>query len=122
MPAPLISFCIPVHNAENYLEETLQSVLDQDYSNIEIICVDDHSTDNSVNILKKFSPRIKFFVAKKFGAAAARNVAFEKSNGDYIVFFDADDLIQRNYNSTQLSRIIDKDSVAICTWGRFYQT
>lgn len=121
MKKPLVSFCIPVHNAENFLEDTLRSIFEQDYSNIEIICVNDHSTDRSSDLLSKFSSTITVLEAPNFGAAAARNFAFKHANGEYIVFFDADDLIFPNYVSTQLSSIRDKNAVAICKWGRFFQ-
>ncbi|RYG52720.1 MAG: glycosyltransferase family 2 protein, partial [Chitinophagaceae bacterium] len=120
MEQPLVSFCIPVHNAGPYLEATLTCLLLQDYPHVEIICVDDHSTDQSRDILNSFAGRIKVYEATKRGAGAARNLAFEKCSGDYIVFFDADDLISHNYVSSQVSKVSDHQCVVICQWGRFH--
>lgn len=120
MHLPLVSFCIPVHNAGAFLADTLESLLVQDYPHIEIICVNDHSTDDSLNILKKFDKKISFFEANNYGASAARNLAFKNSSGEFVVFFDADDLVNPDYVSSQLSKIQDDLSVVICKWGRFH--
>jgi glycosyltransferase involved in cell wall biosynthesis len=118
---PLVSFCIPVHNAEKYLEQTLQVILTQEYPNFEVIVVNDHSTDSSGQILAKYASKIVLLDAKNRGATAARNQAFLHSRGDYIIFFDADDLVSPDYLSSQVATILNyKNSVVIARWGRFY--
>lgn len=118
---PLVSFCIPVHNSAKFLESTLQSIFKQDYQNIEVICANDHSTDNSVAILEKYADKVKTVHAVKRGAAAARNLAYAHASGTYIVFFDSDDLINTQYLSTQIQKALPNPScVVVSKWGRFY--
>jgi glycosyltransferase involved in cell wall biosynthesis len=94
---PLVSVLIPLYNKVDYFEETLQSVLYQTYPNIEIIIVDDGSTDGSLDIAKKYlSENITIFEQKNKGASAARNKAFELSKGDYIQYLDADDVLDKS--------------------------
>jgi glycosyltransferase involved in cell wall biosynthesis len=94
----LISIIIPIHNREDVLAETINSVLSQTYSNWECILVDDHSTDKSIEICEKYSSqdeRIKTYQlpdGKRF-ASAARNYGLEKSSGDFINFLDSDDIL-----------------------------
>ena len=94
-----VSIIIPCFNSDLYLNETLNSTIIQTYKYWECIFVDDGSTDNTIKILKEFSSkdsRIKFFIRPKHlprGANACRNYGFEKSSGDYIQFFDSDDLM-----------------------------
>lgn len=120
----LVSICIPCYNAAIYLAETLDSLLLQSYANLEIIVIDDHSTDESLVILKRFTakdPRIRFYLAKNKGAAAARNQAYQLSEGNYIVFFDADDWVPINFIKTQIDSLKSNQEVVVAKWGRFYQ-
>lgn len=94
---PLVSVVIPVFNSENYIADTINSVLNQTYSNLEIIVVDDCSTDNSYNILLDIAlhdTRVRVFKnAKNFGGPAQpRNIGLAESKGDFIAFLDADDI------------------------------
>lgn len=103
----LVSICIPMYNVEEYIEETLQKILNQTYKNIEVIIVDDHSTDNSYPLAQKFvCDNIKLFKNDKKGGNAARNFAFKKSSGDYIKFMDSDDYCSDNMIEAQLNRIL----------------
>ncbi|RKL68298.1 glycosyl transferase [Salipaludibacillus neizhouensis] len=92
---PLISVITPSYNASKYLEATIKSVLAQKYSNWEMIIVDDCSSDNSVDIIKKYAnedERIRYVVlSTNSGAAVARNTAINESKGNYIAFLDSDD-------------------------------
>ncbi len=89
----LISIIIPLYNKEKWIFKTIQSVLTQSYKNIEIIIINDGSTDNSLKIVKKINDnRIKIINQKNKGVSNARNVGLEKAKGDYIAFIDADDL------------------------------
>ena len=89
---PLVSILIPLFNAENYIEDTIAKALKQTYPNIELIIVDDHSTDNSFQLAQKYnSKNVRIYKNPKKGGNSARNYAFEKCNGEYIKFMDADD-------------------------------
>ena len=93
----LISIIIPVFNIDKYIEQCIESVINQTLNDIEIICVNDGSTDNSLNILKKYEQidtRIKVFNQENKGAGAARNKGLEIARGDYIYFLDGDDYIE----------------------------
>ena len=117
-----MSICIPSYNAGKYIEETIDSILNQDYPNIEIIIVDDGSTDETQFVIgKNKDPRIKSFFQENKGAAAARNNAFRKSRGTYIKFMDADDLLNPACISFQINKIIHHPGcIASAKWGRFY--
>lgn len=94
-----ISVIIPVYNAEKYLKTCLDSLISQTYTNFEVLCVDDGSTDHSLNILRfyeKKDNRIKVFTQENAGPAAARNKALQYATGDYISFVDADDYLIEN--------------------------
>lgn len=95
---PLVSILIPNYNKSPYLRQTLDSVLNQTYTNFECIIVDDYSTDNSWEILEEYASlhtRIKIFRRpedRKQGGNAARNFAIEQSKGQYVAFLDSDDI------------------------------
>ena len=95
-----ISVIIPVFNAEKYLEEAMNSILNQTFDNLEVICVDDGSKDNSLNMLYEFEKkdsRIQVYhLDENCGGGAARNVALPKAKGKYIYFMDADDILKLN--------------------------
>lgn len=94
------SIIIPIYNVEKYLAECLQSVLEQTYSNFEAICVYDKSTDNTFDVLNRFSvldKRIKIVISsEKKGLSNARNIGMENANGKYILFLDSDDMLDVN--------------------------
>nr|WP_304429678.1 glycosyltransferase family 2 protein [uncultured Acetatifactor sp.] len=96
----LVSIIIPVYNVERYLVECLDSVLKQTYNNIEVICVDDASTDNSLSILEKYASQDKRLqVIRKeenVGLASARNAGFDIAIGKYVYYLDSDDYIDLN--------------------------
>jgi glycosyltransferase involved in cell wall biosynthesis len=120
---PKVSILVPVYNAQKFLHEALQSLLDQTYSNIEIICVNDGSTDSSLIILKDFEKkdsRIKVICQSNMGQCAASNSALKIATGNYIKFFDADDIINPEYIELQIRKINNRTN-AICSseWGRF---
>ena len=93
-----ISVIIPVYNEEDYLNECLDSIVNQSLEDIEIICVDDGSTDNSLNILKSYESdnRIKIIPKENSGLGASRNVALDIAQGEYIAFMDSDDYMNLN--------------------------
>jgi len=117
--SPLVSVIIPVYNSEKYLKDTLQSVVDQEYSHLEIIVVDDGSTDGSVGITGDFD--VKLYTQSNRGACAARNLGIRKASGDYLQFLDADDLLSSDKIRVQVERL-EKNPGAVANgrWGRFY--
>jgi len=88
---PLVSVVLPVYNGEKYLQETLDSVSQQSYSNLELIVVNDGSTDNSLEILTLAKPDVLLDV-ENGGVAKARNLAIQHASGEFISFIDQDDL------------------------------
>jgi len=91
----LVSVIIPAYNASRFLRQTLESVVRQTHRDLEIIVVDDGSTDNTVRIvegIQKQDPRVALYRQVNQGAAVARNLGIEKSKGNFIAFLDADDL------------------------------
>jgi len=100
---PLISVIIPVYNVEKYLSECLDSVIGQTYENLEIICVNDGSTDNSRSILTEYAaknPKIKIIDQSHHGVAATRNTGMACASGEFISFVDSDDAIAPNCYET----------------------
>lgn len=96
----LVSIIVPAYNVEKYINKCVKSILAQTYKNIEIIVVDDGSTDNTNSIIKNIEltdKRIVFLSKKNAGVSAARNDGIRISNGEYIVFVDGDDFISNNY-------------------------
>ena len=97
---PKISIIIPVYNVEKYLEDCLISVLNQTLENIEIICVNDGSTDHSLDILKDFAKkdsRIKVYSFNNKGLGSARNRGIKRAHGEYIAFLDSDDWLELDF-------------------------
>ncbi|NMD01005.1 MAG: glycosyltransferase family 2 protein [Bacteroidales bacterium] len=93
-----ISVIIPFYNASDFIDETIQSVLNQTFQNWEIILVNDGSTDNSADISKKYlSERIFLYEQKNMGVSMARNVGLKKAKGKYVVFLDADDILSNSF-------------------------
>ena len=100
MGEPLFSIIIPVYNCEKYIEETLNSIFEQDFNDYEVICIDDCSTDNSYNFLLKAQEQHKNLKVIKntvnMHQGAARNRGIEASKGKYLWFVDSDDLLEKN--------------------------
>jgi len=96
---PRISIIMPIYNSSKYLKETINNVLNQNFIDFELICINDGSTDNSLDILetyKKKDKRIKIINQKNQGAAVSRNIGIKNSKGEYIYFIDSDDYIAKN--------------------------
>lgn len=120
-----VSIIIPIYNAEDFLAETINSVLNQTYKNIEVILVDDHSTDGSYDLAEQFKDeKITLVKNPKKGACAARNYGFELSTGDYIQYLDADDLLSLHKIEKQLQQFQQFGNNIICSgvWGRFHDS
>ena len=93
---PLISVIIPVYNSQDYLPECIMSVVSQDIDDMEIIAVDDGSSDSSLGILQSYSeryPNLHIFSSRRLGASGARNIGLDQAMGKYVVFLDSDDML-----------------------------
>lgn len=119
---PKVSILVPCYNSERFIAETLDSCLSQTYRNIEIIVVDDGSTDNSFELARRFeSSIVKVYRQNNSGACAARNHAFSRSSGDYVVYLDADDIISPYFIEEHIMRLCDTDGrcVSFGKWDKF---
>ncbi len=103
---PFFSVIIPLYNKAKFIEETLQSVLDQDFLDFEIIIIDDGSTDDSVEIVEQFSDcRITLFKQKNTGVSIARNNGITAAKGTYMALIDADDYWYSNHLTALINQI-----------------
>lgn len=119
---PKVSIIIPLHNAEEYLAQTIESALSQTYQNIEIIIVENGSSDNSLKIANNYSnPKIFIYSIGKSSASGARNYGFKKSTGDFIQYLDADDLLSNDKIESQIKLLKHDDTSTLisCGWGKF---
>jgi glycosyltransferase involved in cell wall biosynthesis len=89
--APLVSVVMPAYNSARYIAQALDSALEQDYPALEIVVVDDGSTDDTVNIVTRYGDKVRLLSQKNQGSAAARNFGIREARGKYIAFLDADD-------------------------------
>jgi glycosyltransferase involved in cell wall biosynthesis len=106
---------ITCYNYGKYLSEAIKSAINQTYENIEIIVVDDGSTDNTKEVAHKFKDDIAYYYQKNSGVASARNNGAKKSKGQYLVFLDADDILSDNYVEICIDKIEDDSSKYIYT-------
>ena len=109
---PLVSIVIPIYNVEKYIRQTIQSVQNQTYKKIEIICVDDGSTDSTVEILRELGAndsRIKIIEQENQFAGVARNNGKSQATGDYIMFLDSDDIFEKNMVSFLVKKAQSED-------------
>ncbi|WP_372519746.1 glycosyltransferase [Candidatus Ruminimicrobiellum ovillum] len=109
---PLISIMMPTYNNGKYIKQAIESIYAQNYDNIEIIVVDDGSTDNTKEILKQYKD-IKYFYIEHKGIPFARNVALENSKGEYIAFCDSDDYWLPNKINKQMQYFKDHPNCEI---------
>jgi len=121
-PSPLVSICMPAYNAEQYIAEALDSILAQTYPNIEVIVVNDGSTDSTAKVLEAYGAKgVKVIHQENKGQCAAANRAFRESEGDLIKFFDADDLLNPENIALQVEKLAGSDGyIASSEWARFY--
>ena len=122
MSNALVSVLIPCFNAEAYIGAALDSVLAQTYSPIEVIVVDDGSTDGSLGVLDRFRERgVEVIVQDNAGQCAAANRALAQAKGKYIKFFDADDLLHPEMIERQMRALAGRsDAIALGEWARFH--
>ena len=113
-----VSVLIPCYNAEEYLSDSIESVLLQTWPRCEVIIVDDGSTDNSLSIARSYeNEQVTVISQPNQGASAARNRAFQAATGDYIQYLDADDLLHPRKIEAQVTTLRDRDpmTVAVCS-------
>lgn len=116
-----VSIIVPVYNAENYIEQTIQSVLAQDYENWELLLAENGSTDRSVEKIKQFDdPRIRLIVMDgNVGAAKARNEGMRQATGTYVGYVDADDLWKKDKLTKQIAFMKEKGAAFSFTGYEF---
>ncbi len=128
-----VSAIIPTYNREKLVVKAVASALAQDYSDLEVIVIDDGSTDNTKEALKQFEGRIKYVYQPNSGLSSARIRGFNESNGDYLAFLDSDDMWLANKTTKQVAAldndpglafvfsetyVIDKEDRTVKTWER----
>ena len=121
-----ISVIVPVYNVEDYLKECLDSIINQTLKEIEILCIDDCGTDNSIDILREYSKkdnRIKIISHKENkGLGPARNTGINEAKGEYISFIDSDDFISKDYYENLYNTAKKYDSDIVNTLNiKFYK-
>lgn len=122
MHSGLISIITPCYNAAPFLKEAIDSVLSQTYQHFEWILVNDGSIDETEAIIQSYTDtRICYYKQKNQGQCAASNYGLTKATGDYIKFFDADDIMNADHLEAQIKILNGRtDALASCAWGRFY--
>lgn len=119
-----VTIIIPVYNAEKYLKECFDSIINQTFSNFEVIIIDDGSTDNSSQICDDYSirdRRFKVYHLKNEGAAKARNRALDLALGEYIFFVDADDFLEKDALNNHIKEIKCADMVIGCSHNCYFE-
>ena len=125
MNSPLVSVIVPVYNVEKYLEKCLDSITRQTYENLEIILVDDGSTDDSGRMIDEYKKgtkdkRIRIIHKKNGGLSSARNAGLELMKGEWVVFVDSDDYISRDFVETLYNLAIKNNAeIATCSFESF---
>lgn len=122
---PKITVCVPVYNSANYLEQCLDSIINQTLTDLEIICVDDKSKDNSVEILEKYQKldnRVKVIKQEENqGVGSARNIVINIASGEFISFIDSDDFIEKDMYRLLYNRAKEKNAeIAICDVNLYF--
>ena len=124
MNYPLISVIIPIYKVEAYLSRCLDSILQQSYSNLELLCVNDGSPDGCLEILQDYArkdSRVKVINQKNQGVSAARNNGLREASGDYIAYIDSDDWIHEQYFELMMKYMLEyKADVVFCEGMKVY--
>ena len=114
----LVTIIVPVYNAEKTLKRCIDSILRQSYSNIEIIAINDGSTDNSLSVLKSYGKTINIINIENNGVSNARNLGVDNANGKFILFIDSDDYISDIYVES-LINAYEPNTLVICNYYPF---
>lgn len=111
---PLVSVIIPAYNAEEFISDTIDSILNQSYPNIEIIIVDDGSKDKTAQIVKEYKDKVRYFFQENSGGCSVpRNYGIQKSLGDFLCFNDADDLMMSDRLKSQIDFLSQNPEVGL---------
>ncbi len=113
MRKTLVSVVIPVFNGASFLAEAIDSALEQSYDNIEVLVIDDGSTDNTSEVCERYSDKIRYYRKENGGQASARNFGIERSEGNFIAFLDSDDI----WDSEKIEKQILKMQSNKCMWS-----
>lgn len=118
---PLVSIIVPVYKAENYIEDSIKSVLGQTYKNLELIVVDDGSPDESINrakmILKESQLQYEIIRQENLGQGSARNAGLRVANGEWVLFLDSDDMLSDNGIEHMVSAISSDVDLVFCNYN-----
>ena len=114
-----ISIVIPLYNGEKYIRQTLENILRSSYRNLEIIIINDGSTDQGLHIcetIRKKDPRIMIYTKENGGIVSARNYGAAKATGDFLCFCDQDDFVEKDCYAKQIARIEhDQRDICMCS-------
>lgn len=103
----LVSIIIPIYNGERYIEETIRNVLNQTYTELEVLCIIDGTTDESANIIRRLGDdRVKIVMQENSGATRTRNRGLSMATGEFILFLDQDDVIKPEFIELTVREII----------------
>ena len=121
---PLISVIVPVYNVEKYLARCLDSIINQTYKNLQIIVVDDGSTDNSSKLCDEYAKkdkRIEVYHKENGGVSSARNIGIKNAKGEAVGFIDSDDYVEPQYIEALVKSMLDNDSdISLCGFKKIY--
>lgn len=118
----LITVIVTAYNIGKYLPQCLESVLSQTYKNIELIIVDDGSTDDTFKIVQQYqnlNPHIQYFYQQNLGVSVARNLGLSKARGSYVMFVDGDDYLDNNIITYLVNQIGDNTDIVCCSYKAF---
>ena len=125
MAKPCISIVVPVYNSERYLSACLDSLVSQSFGDIEIVCINDGSTDGSLSILENYAlrdQRLRVVSQENGGVSEARNKGIEESSGEYVMFVDSDDMLLQTACEELFSIAKEDDSDIVCFGGKTFPT
>lgn len=120
---PLISIIVPCYNTEDYIEQCLDSLIHQSYKNLEIILVNDGSTDDTDAKIQPYlsDDRIRYIIQENKGLSGARNTGLDIMKGEYVCFVDSDDFLHKDYVKTLYENLIKTDAdISICDFLLYY--
>lgn len=119
-----VSVVVPIYNVENYLRHNLKSLHEQTYNDFEVLCINDGSTDGSQNIIDEFvklDKRFKSFIKENGGLSDARNYGLKKAQGEYIMFIDGDDFVEKDMLEASVKHMDDDDlDIFVFGYNQYY--
>lgn len=115
---PKVSIIVPIYNSEKYIEKCIKSIIKQSYQNIEVVLVDDGSTDNSYKVIESYlnsDKRIVYYKKINGGSSSARNLGIDNCNGSFITFLDADDTVNEKYIERLINLMVEENlDIVVC--------